>query len=478
MSYIKKEWKVKDFQKGDQELVNSLNHMEQGIAEGGGGGSSYSAGDGISIENNVISVNQTVAKKQEVIDEANVRTTADNALQEGINQEEIARAEADVTLQANITAEETRAKAEEAKKLEAYTVTVNGGTATEYKGPANVPVFFELVPGTDKVTVKSHAITLNTTKEQNAVVNSLDINAATESSIGLMTADDAKAVRTDLPQAISVEKSQRESEYAQLSTLISGKQDKLTAGTNITINNNTISATDTTYTAGENITITNNVISAAGATRNFPDTWPIKGTCEEFLRAVGADSNAVVGRTYQGGVEFSDLHDDLGLWNAEAEVEIISSTLSTGYKIIRLNVYSATNEPYSWARIYWWQGSSTSSDYLKPWQITARAADQYTKPIATGTVNKATGVATISNWAPTNANKGMYLINIYGTQSTTQMSYTYYFAFGGYTDWMTCSCDSCGTNVSALNGTLTMTRNDGQALGWDEDADIVIYKMR
>lgn len=45
-------------------------------------------------------------------------------------------------------------------------------------------------------------------------------------------------------------------------TAIAGKQDALVAGSNITINGNTISATDTTYTAGENITIENGVISA------------------------------------------------------------------------------------------------------------------------------------------------------------------------------------------------------------------------
>lgn len=40
------------------------------------------------------------------------------------------------------------------------------------------------------------------------------------------------------------------------------KQNNLTAGANITISGNTISAKDTVYTAGENITIENNVISA------------------------------------------------------------------------------------------------------------------------------------------------------------------------------------------------------------------------
>ena len=51
-------------------------------------------------------------------------------------------------------------------------------------------------------------------------------------------------------------------------TAIAGKQDALTAGSNITITGNTISAIDTTYTAGENITIENGVISATGGGGN------------------------------------------------------------------------------------------------------------------------------------------------------------------------------------------------------------------
>lgn len=50
-----------------------------------------------------------------------------------------------------------------------------------------------------------------------------------------------------------------------ITTATSGKQDKLTAGTNIAIEDNVISATDTKYTAGTNITISDqNVISATG----------------------------------------------------------------------------------------------------------------------------------------------------------------------------------------------------------------------
>lgn len=47
----------------------------------------------------------------------------------------------------------------------------------------------------------------------------------------------------------------------QVDNLLSGKQNTLTPGSNITISGNTISATDTTYTAGGGIDITNNVIS-------------------------------------------------------------------------------------------------------------------------------------------------------------------------------------------------------------------------
>lgn len=43
---------------------------------------------------------------------------------------------------------------------------------------------------------------------------------------------------------------------------LSGYQEELTAGTNVQINNNVISATDTKYTAGDGISISNqNVIS-------------------------------------------------------------------------------------------------------------------------------------------------------------------------------------------------------------------------
>lgn len=60
---------------------------------------------------------------------------------------------------------------------------------------------------------------------------------------------------------------------SDMSTALANKQDLLTAGNNITISNNIISATDTTYTAGDGISIQNNVISVTDISKQvFSDT--------------------------------------------------------------------------------------------------------------------------------------------------------------------------------------------------------------
>ena len=60
---------------------------------------------------------------------------------------------------------------------------------------------------------------------------------------------------------------QEKLEIDTLNALVNTKQDKLTAGTNITITNNTISSTATKYTAGTNISISDtNAISAVSYT--------------------------------------------------------------------------------------------------------------------------------------------------------------------------------------------------------------------
>jgi hypothetical protein len=67
------------------------------------------------------------------------------------------------------------------------------------------------------------------------------------------------------------------------------KQDTLTAGDNITIEEGVISSKGTTYTAGENITIENGVISSSGGTASV-ETMITSGT---GTVTVSASNNAI-----------------------------------------------------------------------------------------------------------------------------------------------------------------------------------------
>ena len=104
-----------------------------------------------------------------------------------------------------------------------------------------------------------------------------------------------------------------ETDITNLQGAVAGKQDTLTAGENITIENNVISsAGGATYTAGDNITIENDVISAVDTTySNFVGTdgqtagtaglVPAPATTDDgkFLKADGTWDTA--GQTYQAG---------------------------------------------------------------------------------------------------------------------------------------------------------------------------------
>lgn len=83
-----------------------------------------------------------------------------------------------------------------------------------------------------------------------------------------LTYTDASVVET-----VSYDYNSTTKEWIYNSTDIMPIQHSLTAGDNITINNNIISATDTTYTAGTNITITDGVISASGGQKYTHHVW-------------------------------------------------------------------------------------------------------------------------------------------------------------------------------------------------------------
>lgn len=75
---------------------------------------------------------------------------------------------------------------------------------------------------------------------------------------------DIQDARIEAIDSSVVESSVNPVEGGAVFTALAGKQDTLTAGSNIDISNGVISATDTTYTAGTNIDITNGVISVVG----------------------------------------------------------------------------------------------------------------------------------------------------------------------------------------------------------------------
>lgn len=92
-----------------------------------------------------------------------------------------------------------------------------------------------------------------------------------------------------------------------IDALESGKQDKLTAGSNITITGNTISATDTTYEAGEGIEIEDGVISATGGVETPEILWCTTSTTyAEITAALAADQLPVL---YAGSRIYTYLED-------------------------------------------------------------------------------------------------------------------------------------------------------------------------
>ncbi len=96
----------------------------------------------------------------------------------------------------------------------------------------------------------------------------VDVPSITVGASGVInsiaTSVSANSTDTEIPTAKATYTFTKNA-VSSLETIVSGKQDKLTAGDNITINNNTISATDTKYTAGTGINISDdNVITATG----------------------------------------------------------------------------------------------------------------------------------------------------------------------------------------------------------------------
>lgn len=140
----------------------------------------------------------------------------------------------------------------------------------------------------------------------------IDIENQTDNTVA--TKKDLKAVQDKIPTSLSslTEDSTHRTVSDTEKATWNGKQDALTAGSNITITDNTISAKDTTYTAGENITISDdNVISAAGGTSidvvqgtgtSTTAVMSQKATTDELAKKIDK-----TGGTFTGTVKFNEV---------------------------------------------------------------------------------------------------------------------------------------------------------------------------
>lgn len=183
---------------------------------------------------------------------------------------------------------------------------------------------------------------------------------------------------------------------------LADKQDTLTAGDNITISNNTISATDTTYTAGTNVSISSeNVISAtdttysaftgtdgssAGATGLVPA--PATTDAGKFLSASGLWAAINTGEATQLTSADYDYPEDnprrVALWKlptgdyyADFSVIMFASTTTRVFipantqgliRVIRTGDYAdiiftgraGTESPYQEAKLSWVKANATT----------------------------------------------------------------------------------------------------------------------
>jgi len=159
-----------------------------------------------------------------------------------------------------------------------------------------------------------------------------------------------------ISEAIGVEAELRDEADKQLQENIDKKQNILTAGDNITISGDTISAVDTTYTAGDNITIDGTTISAVDTTYTAGSGLDLTGTefsvdtntIQPKLTAgsnidITNDTISAVDTTYTAG-------SGLDLTGTEFSVDTntIQPKLTAGNNItISDDTISATNTLYS-----------------------------------------------------------------------------------------------------------------------------------
>lgn len=251
--------------------------------------------------------------QSDITAEANARQDVDSTLQSNIDAEVTARASADTTLQNNIDTVSSAVTAEATARQNADTAlggridTVENSLSSEATTRANA----DTALGT-QITGVSNDLATETAARQSAdnnmqsqidaIVASSDVKDIVGTKAELNNYDTSTLGNNDIIKVLDDEtqndavtyyrwststqqftligaegpyytrattdtllnaKADKTTTYTKTETdnLLAGKQGTLTAGNNIQINNNTISATDTTYTAGTGLNLSNGEFS-------------------------------------------------------------------------------------------------------------------------------------------------------------------------------------------------------------------------
>lgn len=203
--------------------------------------------------------------------------------------------------------------------------------------------------------IKSNSNSQNTTGD----------SAALEKEIS-----ERKAADNSLKSAISSEATARENADNSLSSSISTKQDKLTAGDNITITGSTISAKDTTYSVESPVTLNNTTIGlttvpiskggTGATTAKAAECNVLSGMTEEdadpvdssMFAGVYLSPSATIGKLYKR----SALH----LWNyIKSKISSVLGLTATSYGG-NANTATTATKAKDLGNSYYSSGASTS----------------------------------------------------------------------------------------------------------------------
>lgn len=230
----------------------------------------YTAGSGLTLEGTEFSADMTVLQK---------KLTAGSNIQ--INDNVISATDTTYTAGTNVSINSSNV-------ISATDTTYSAGSGLSLTGTTfavDTSVVQEKLTAGTNVQINDNVISATDTKYTagtNVSINSSNVISATDTTYTAGT--NVQINSSNVISATDTTYSAGSGITLTGTTFSADKsvmQEKLTAGSNVQINNNVISATDTTYTAGTNISIdASNVISAAS---QVPSDWDATSGVAEIL---------------------------------------------------------------------------------------------------------------------------------------------------------------------------------------------------